>query len=107
MQTFTRCLRPDNPLLKQVGDPQAAAPIRRSLGEKGFIMWVTSAFIVLSFIAALVFFCALVIAGRSDEERQPEEANFPAERLANPAQERPAERDVERSAPVPALSQKI
>ena len=71
------------------------------------MLWVTSAFIVFSFIAALVFCCALIVAGRSAEESQLEEANSPAGRLAHPTQERPAERDAERPAKAPILSQKF
>jgi hypothetical protein len=70
-------------------------------------MWITSAFIVLSFIAALVFFCALVIAGRASSDEQWEEANAPTERWADSTKERAAERKAEHPAKVPALSQKI
>jgi hypothetical protein len=70
-------------------------------------MWIVSAFLVLSFIAALVFFCALVIAGRSAEDSAWQETNAPTERVAAPAKERPALGKVERTANQPALSQKI
>lgn len=74
-------------------------------------MWITSAFILLSFIAAVVFFCALVISGRSAEDSRWEAENAPTERTTERATVRTAERkkeqSAERSTKLPALSQKI